>query len=339
LEQGSLGLSYPLNSVIGVSTAALVHEPVVYADITDLDIVNVPEHRNEWLDLRRAGIGGSEAAAIVGVDPWSTRFEVYHDKLGNVPPKDQTRHMEWGHRLEDSVRRWLGDQLGVEVVHKRIIYRHPEYPFMLANMDGEIGDDAIAECKNTDLRNEEEWADGPPLHYTLQVNHYLAVSGRQRAYVAVLIGGNDPRYFIIERDEDLISMLIAAESDFWTNNVLARVEPPVTARDGELLGGLYAPEPDSEILLPPEALRLLTARKALKEATKEAEEEIRLLENQVKAMMGNHTVGIGPDGTVLVTWKSHDETKIVPARLKEDMPLLAARYSNTKPVRSFLSKV
>lgn len=322
-------------------TDTLVHEPIVYADISALDIVNNEEHREEWLALRRNGIGGSEAAAIVGVDPWSTAFEVYWDKKGRVAAKETTRHMEWGHRLEDSIRRWFADKTGLPVVHEKIMYQHPEHSFMLANMDGLVGDDAILECKNTDWRNEDDWADGPPLHYTLQTNHYLAVSGRRRAYVAVLIGGNDPRYFVIERDEELIGMLIDAERDFWENNVLADVEPPVTARvsDKELLGGLWVPQPDSEILLPPEHVEHLMERKWKKAEMKRLEEEIDGHENAVKAYMGENIVGIGVDGKPLVTWKQQDDTRVDPKRLRAELPEVFETYSNTKQIRKFLPKV
>lgn len=322
-------------------TDTLVHEPVVYADLTGWDIVNNEQHREAWLDLRRGGIGGSEAAAIVGVDPWSTAFELFHDKKGRVEPKEQTRQMEWGHRLEDSVRRWFADETGLPVVKRDVMYQHPDHPWMLANMDGEVGDDAILECKNTDARHEEDWADGPPLHYTLQTNHYLAVSGRRRAYIAVLIGGNDPRYFVLDRDEELIGMLIAAEERFWYEHVLADVEPPVTARlsDAELLGGLYDPQAGSEILLPPNARQLLVHRAACKTEIAELEEQILACENQVKAMLGDHEIGLDADGKVLVTWKSRDDTRIDAKRLRAELPEVAETYSTTKKVRMFLPKV
>lgn len=322
-------------------TAPLVHEPIVYADLNGWDIVNNPDDRDAWLELRRAGIGGSEAAAIVGVDPWSTAFEVFHDKKGRLQPKDQTRQMEWGHRLEDSIRRWFADHTGMPVVHEKIMYQHPEHPWMLANMDGLVGDDAILECKNTDSRNAEEWADGPPLHYTLQTNHYLAVSGRRRAYVAVLIGGNDPDYFVIERDEELISMLIAAEERFWFDHVVADVEPPVTARqsDADVLGVLWHPEEGSQILLPPNARQLLIHQQSCKAEIKQLEAQILECENQVKAMLGDHAVGIGADGEELVTWKEHDDTRVDPKRLRAELPEVFETYSNTKKVRKFLPKI
>lgn len=323
-------------------TDTLVHEPVVYADLSDWDIVNNPEHRDAWLELRRNGIGGSEAAAVtLGADPWSTAYEVYWSKKGRIGSKEQTRQMEWGHRLEESIRRWFADVSGLRVIHEKIMYQHPEHPWMLANMDGLVEDDAILECKNTDARHEESWADGPPLHYTLQTLHYLAVSGRARAYVAVLIGGNNPRYFVIDRDDETIAALIDKERDFWENHVLAGVEPEVTAResDAEILNSLWTPDEGSQIILPPDGVRALMDLALVKVEQKRLEEQRTGLENQVKAMLGGHEVGIGVDGKPLVTWKEYDDTRIDPARLRAELPEVAETYSNTKRVRKFLPKV
>ena len=317
------------------------HDPVLYADLSGLDIVKNPADRAHWLELRRNGIGGSEAAAIVGVDPWSTPFEVFHDKKGNVPAKEQTRFMEWGHRLEDSVRRWFADETGLEVVKRDVMYAHPKHPWMLANLDAEVGDDAILECKNTDARNADDWEDGPPLHYTLQTNHYLAVSGRRRAYVAVLIGGNDPRYFTLERDDELIDMLIAREERFWFDHVVADVEPDVTGRigDTDVLRGLYPGETGSEMILPPDVVRLLLDRAAAKKAIKAAEAVVDDCENRVKQILGDHEIGLGVDGSTLCTWKSNLTTKFNQKQLKEDHPEIYEQYAYKAPQRRFLSNV
>lgn len=322
-------------------TPVLTHQPVVYADLTGWDIVNNPAHRDAWLDLRRNGIGGSEAAAVaLGADPWTTAFEVYWSKKGRVDGKEQTRQMEWGHRLEESIRRWFADVTGLRVIHEKIMYQHPDHPWMLANMDGLVDDDAILECKNTDARHEESWADGPPLHYTLQTLHYLAVSGRQRAYVAVLIGGNNPKYHVIERDDETIGMLIEREWQFWEQHVLADVEPPVTAResDAELLNSLWTPA-DKEILLPPAGVDDLAELARIKAEIASLEEQKLGCENRVKALLGDNAVGVDVDGKPLVTWKAHDDTRVDPKRLRAELPEVFETYSNTKQVRTFLSKV
>lgn len=323
-------------------TAPRTHDPVVFADLSDWDIVNNPEHRAAWLELRREGIGGSEAAAVtLGADPWSTAFEVYWSKKGKGDEKEQTRHMEWGHRLEDSIRRWFADVSGLPVIHEKIMYQHPDHPWMLANMDGLVGDDAILECKNTDARHAAAWADGPPLHYTLQTLHYLAVSGRQRAHVAVLIGGNDPQRYIVERDDETIERLIERELRFWEDHVLASVEPPVTAResDADLLNGLWTPEPESQIILPPDGVRELLDLARIKANIKRLEGEKKGCENRVKDMLGAHEAGIGVDGQVLITWKAHDTTSIVPDLVRASYPAVAEECSETKTIRTFLTKV
>lgn len=171
---------------------ALNYQPEVLVDTADLS-------REDWLDYRRLGIGGSDAAAIMGLSPFSTIRDLYFDKIGVTPVIEEEEEnwvaKEVGHRLEDLVAMIFAKKTGLEVFPVRKMFRHPLYPFMLADVDyfirfpdGSIG---ILECKTCNYNAKDKWADdGIPENYVLQVRHYLAVmpsnlSGGQQQRVAI----------------------------------------------------------------------------------------------------------------------------------------------------------
>ena len=172
---------------------ALNYQPEVLVDTADLS-------REEWLDYRRLGIGGSDAAAIMGLSPFATIRDLYFDKIG-VTPVIEVEEENWvakevGHRLEDLVAMIFAKKTGLEVFPVRKMFRHPLYPFMLADVDyfirfpdGSIG---ILECKTCNYNAKDKWADdGIPENYVLQVRHYLAVMNMNKAYIACLYGNNE----------------------------------------------------------------------------------------------------------------------------------------------------
>lgn len=156
---------------------ALNYQPEVLVDTADLS-------REDWLDYRRLGIGGSDAAAIMGLSPFATIRDLYFDKIGVTPVIEEEEEnwvaKEVGHRLEDLVAMIFAKKTGLEVFPVRKMFRHPLYPFMLADVDyfirfpdGSIG---ILECKTCNYNAKDKWADdGIPENYVLQVRHYLAV--------------------------------------------------------------------------------------------------------------------------------------------------------------------
>lgn len=167
---------------------ALNYQPEVLVDTADLS-------REDWLDYRRLGIGGSDAAAIMGLSPFATIRDLYFDKIGVTPVIEEEEEnwvaKEVGHRLEDLVAMIFAKKTGLEVFPVRKMFRHPLYPFMLADVDyfirfpdGSIG---ILECKTCNYNAKDKWADdGIPENYVLQVRHYLAVMNMNKAYIACL---------------------------------------------------------------------------------------------------------------------------------------------------------
>jgi putative phage-type endonuclease len=187
--------------------------------------------RDDWLEVRRTGIGSSDAAAAVGLNPYQSQLELWMLKPGKgdlvpaIDPLDDTSPMFWGTLLEPIVAAHYTKRTGNKVRRVNAILQHPEHAWMLANVDREVvgaGDVQILECKTAGIHGARLWRDGVPEYVQLQVMHQLAVTGHQAADVAVLIGGQELRIFRIERDEALIARLIALEQEFWERVQIGR---------------------------------------------------------------------------------------------------------------------
>ena len=199
--------------------------------------------RREWLERRRHSIGGSDAAAIVGLNRWSTPYMVWADKTGKLLEKPDNEAMRQGRDLEQYVAERFMEATGKRVRQEHAILYNPLYPFAHADIDRwVIGENAGLECKTTSVLNLRQFKNGDyPAHYYVQCIHYMAVTGAERWYVGVLIFQQGFYVFEIERDETEIQTLMEQEAAFW-NLVKADTPPPV---DGapmttETLTGLYS---------------------------------------------------------------------------------------------------
>ncbi|WP_186441720.1 YqaJ viral recombinase family protein, partial [Desulfamplus magnetovallimortis] len=164
----------------------------------------------EWLQYRRSGIGGSDAGAIAGVNPYSSIASVYFDKVGEINSspdmQEASEAIYWGKRLEDIIADEFAKRTGLQIEKSHYILRSEENPFMLANLDRIItGKEEGLECKTTSSFKKCDWDEECiPEMYMAQVQHYMAVTGFEGWWVAVLIGGNHFRYQYIERDDEYI---------------------------------------------------------------------------------------------------------------------------------------
>ena len=180
---------------------------------------------------RLTGVGGSDAAAVLGISPWATPYDVYLQKLGQAPPPAGNEPMLWGTLLEPVIRDEYARRTG-RAVETLPMLRHPTLEFMIAHLDGQIRRTDAADAKRIleikTARTSHGWGepgtDEIPLQYLLQVHHYLVVSGAQIADLAVLIGGQDFRLYEVHADADIARELVAAEYAFW-HQVACR-EPP-----------------------------------------------------------------------------------------------------------------
>jgi putative phage-type endonuclease len=182
------------------------------------------------LEVRSRGIGGSDAAAACGIDPWKSQLELYLEKTAVYEPtvtslRRPNPRMEWGNLLEPVIRQKYMDVTGRKVSVPDTLF-HPDYPHILVNLDGKADDDGILEVKTT--RHDEGWGepgtDEIPQHYLFQCHHALLVTGATFCDVAVLIAGSDFRLYHVAADPDFANDILEAELDFWSH--VTRREPP-----------------------------------------------------------------------------------------------------------------
>lgn len=189
--------------------------------------------RTQWLAARRAGIGGSDVAPILGLSKWRTPLDVYLDKRGELPEQEDNAAMHWGRTLEPIIRQEYANQTGATVTVPDSILAHPQYPFMLASLDGVT--DALRVFEAKTARASEGWgepgSDEIPDAYALQVQHYMAVTGYQFADVAVLIGGSDFRIYTVAADHELQDEIIQACRVFWERVESGNPPEPITATE------------------------------------------------------------------------------------------------------------
>ncbi|OKP81601.1 endonuclease [Paenibacillus sp. P3E] len=266
------------------------------------------EH-DDWLEWRKRGIGGSDVAAICGLSRYKSALEVYLDKLGEIPPIPDNPKMKAGRILEPVVADWFAEETGIRVQKQNYIFQHKDYPFMLANIDRWVpGENAGLEIKNTAEYSRNNWFDGQteiiPTEYQLQANHYMAVTGADKWYVAVLIGGWDFQWRVIERDDNLIRNLITIEENFWTQHVVAGVLPEVKAQDTDLMNYMYHSSAPTSINISEAYYDLIKRLLDTKQVLKQAEEAHEDVKNKVKQLMGENELALW-QGEKFCSWKTN----------------------------------
>ena len=150
--------------------------------------------REEWLRYRKLGIGGSDVASLLGISKWKSEIELWLDKTNQTNESPvENEAMQWGTIMEPIIRNHFAKVTGKAVVELKAMLQHPEYPFMLADVDGitvdDVGNPAILEIKTASEFKRSEWEEDVPAYYQTQIQHYLCVTGIRKAYCAVLIGG------------------------------------------------------------------------------------------------------------------------------------------------------
>lgn len=262
-------------------------------------------NHDEWLKLRSQYIGGSDAAAVVGLNAYSSPYALWAEKTGRVPGFDGNLATEVGTFLEEFVAQKFAQETGKKVRKCNQSFLNSQYPWAIANIDREIvGEDAGLEIKTTDSLNMKKFKGGEyPANYYCQMVHYLAVTGKQRWYLAVLIGNREFKRFTIERDEDEIAALMTAEADFW-EHVKKDIPPAVdgTAATTKALNTIYAESDDSVRCDLTAFSTSLRQYMALKAQIKELESLADEAANRIKEFMGECSDG-DCDGFA-VSWKT-----------------------------------
>ena len=215
------------------------YKPTILVDTSGLT-------REQWLEYRRKGLGGSDAAAVLGISPFRTARDLYWDKLNIVSDDDIDNWvaLEVGILLEPLVARIFEHKTGLKVYQRKCMFQHPQYPWMLADLDYLVdlpdGSTAILEIKTTNYHAKDHWwyngKEIVPVYYEAQGRHYMATMNIDRVYYCCLYGNNEDEAIIrhIDRDLDYEQELIFLEETFWKNNVLAHDPPPFT-ENGDLI--------------------------------------------------------------------------------------------------------
>lgn len=293
--------------------------------------------RDQWLELRRQGIGSSDAAAVAGLNPWRSPLAVYLDKIGQSEEEEENLRMWLGREMEPIVAKRFAIETGIKVRRRNAILQHPDYPWMLANIDRElVGERAILECKTTGFFNREKWIDDEtPDEYAIQVYHQLAVTGYNYGYIAVLIDNQEFVYKRIERDEDIIQNLIAIEQRFWEEHIVPRVPPsPIGyASDDTALLTMYPEAEDIEVELPVSLATLVDQYQRAHADEKDAKQRKDRAAQQIKAALGKHARG--RVGDYRVRWAPVLSARFDTKRFKDDHPDLYEQYVTTSTIRRF----
>lgn len=275
----------------------------------------------EWLELRSHYIGGSDAAAVVGLNPFSSPYALWAEKTGKVPGFGGNLATEVGTFLEEFVAQKFAQETGKRVRKCNHSFLNSQYPFAIANIDREIvGEDAGLEIKTTDSLNLKRFKGGEyPANYYCQCVHYLAVTGKKRWYLAVLIGNKEFRWFVIERDEAEIAALMGAERDFWE---LVKTDTPPAIDGTQATTGavstIYADSNDDircDLFSYQADLDEFTA---LNRRIKELETMRDEYANRVKAFMGNSSSG--DCERFRVSWKSQTRRTFDSKRFASENP-------------------
>ena len=274
----------------------------------------------EWKELRSHYIGGSDAAAVVGLNAYASPYSLWAEKTGRVPGFAGNLATEVGTYMEEFVAQKFAQETGKKVRKCNQSFLNSEYPFAIANIDREIiGEDAGLEIKTTDSLNLKKFKGGEyPANYYAQMVHYLAVTGKQRWYLAVLIGNKEFKWFTLERDEAEIAALMTAESIFW--EMVKRDTPPAvdgTAATSEALKTIYAESDDSVCDLTAFSTNIKQYME-LKKQIKELEELADEAANKIKEFMG--CSGGGECDSFKVSWKSQTRSNFDRKRFEKENP-------------------
>jgi putative phage-type endonuclease len=284
--------------------------------------------RSEWLQHRRKGIGGSDAAAIVGLDRYRSAFDVYAEKVGIKAEEPDNEAMRQGRDLEDYVAQRFMEATGKKVRRRNAILQHPEHHWMLGNIDRwVVGENAGFEAKTTSVLNRAKFSQGEfPPNYYVQCVHYMAVTGAERWYLAVLVLNKAFHVFTIERDEAEVQALIAAEKDFWENHVLKQIPPTPDGSEStsELLKQMFpeAREREEAALFGYEdkIQQYLELDMQVKELTKQRD----ALKQEIQLALADAEIGRARG--YIVEWKNQTRQALDTTRLKKEQAEIYANY-------------
>lgn len=295
----------------------------------------------KYLEERRKLIGGSDVAAILGLSPFRTAYQVYQEKRKEVEDWKGNEATDWGSRLEPAIRQWYSDTTGrsVKVPDKLLV--HPKYPFMGASLDGFTDDGRVVEIKTA--RSGKNWGEPEtnqiPDYYAVQVHHYMTITGFQVADIPVSIAGGSPSLYIVEADKEISEMIIEACAKFWERVQTGNPPDPVTYADAVARFGSLKTE--GAVIASQEVFNTCADLYAVRKEMDELKAKEEELKGKIIIALGDKgDTLIGGNDNILATYKLSNGRKMFDAKAFErDQPNLYQRYLKTsEPSKRFLLK-
>lgn len=302
-------------------------------------------NRAEWLEARTQGIGASEVATVVGLNPYETPYQLWRRKMGLETPKQETFAMKAGHYLEDAVAKFYSDASGREVINSTapdFMFVNEKKPFLrvspdrlvwLPNMPKNDDNKMILECKTTQKAIDP---DNLPKHWFCQVQMNMGVAGYEHSSLAWLTAGREFDYRDIDFDSDFYGWLVEEVEKFWVDNILGKKEPAsmtaedVTIRYQKSTSGKTV-EANDEILQQIARLKDVKSEIAKLESDgKECEDALKLYLSDAETLT--------KCGETLATWRTSSRSSFDTKAFKADYPDLYAKYAKETDMRRFLLK-
>lgn len=297
----------------------------------------------EWLEVRRKGIGSSDCAAACGLNPYMSMLELWMIKTGRIQHniEDESEGhapLYWGKRLEPLVAEYysMHTQHKVRRVNAVLQHRDPDKHFMLANLDYSVVGDAdvqILECKTAGEYGAKLWRDGVPLYVLCQVQHQLAVTGKQAAHICVLLCGHETRIFKVTRSESVIQHIINAERYFW--DCVEKDTPPEAdasesaAKALQLLYPEHVPLSTTDLSEDEQANQQFEQLIRVRNQVEKHQEQFDLLKHQLQAKMQEAERATFKTGSV--TWKKvKDSVSLDSKELLQQHPEYLNQFPQTK---------
>ncbi|WP_372887123.1 YqaJ viral recombinase family protein [Psychrobacter sp.] len=299
--------------------------------------------REDWLQVRRQGIGSSDAAAACGIHPYLSMLELWMTKTGRMSSNiDESIEgyspMYWGNTLEPMVAKYYQEQTGNKVRRVNAVLQHPDFDkaFMLANLDYAItGNDEvqILECKTAGEHGAKLWRDGVPLYVTCQVQHQLAVTGKQAAHICVLLCGHEAKIYKVERDERLIESIMEHERLFWQYvETDTPPNPDHSESAARALKQLYpTAKPSSKVDLREDAgaNKLFEQLLSYRASIEDIEQRYDHIKHQLQTLIADNEVAVFGKG--VISWKrSKDSVGLDSKAVIKAYPELLKQFIKTK---------
>ncbi len=296
----------------------------------------------EWLQARNKGIGGSDASTVLKLNKWKSPFQLWLEKTNQVEVESAgSEAAEFGNKLEAIVAETFTERTGIKVRKRNAIFAHDEHDFMRANVDRVVvGENAGLECKTASAFLMKDWkGEEIPDAYLIQCQHYMAVMGWDKMYIAVLVGGNSFIWKEVERDEELIGMIITHEQSFWEHNVIGNIAPPIDGSSAaeQFLNERYKNADDDKFVdLSSDYGDKIKELQKVESEIKAKNERKKELQNDLKLQLEDAVHGYV--GSFQVSWKPQTQKRVDSKKLKAEYPDVFEQVQKEINMRKFSVK-